>query len=311
MLDFRRARGRTLAWPTLLLAAFAFVAWCVQFWLGVSGLWPGWAVVLGNAVCAYAIYITAHDAAHGAISRAGWVNDWIGRVTLLLITPVIAFAPFRYLHLQHHRVTNEPEGDPDMWASGQRWWSLAFRFATIDFAYCVFYVRRMRARPRREIVEGVLSVAASLSLVALLFGLGLGKETLLFWILSGRITVFFLAWLLDYLPHRPHDVAHRENAFRATNVRVGAERWLSPLLLWQNYHLVHHLYPAEPFYKTVDVWRAKERWHLQQSPFLVDVWGRPLSVAAYSAARGISVGEGERPSASNADRVAPDRAQSA
>jgi fatty acid desaturase len=285
MLESTRARRRAVAWPTLFLATFSFLAWGAQFWLGVQGYWPAWAVVVGNMLCAYTIYITVHDAAHGAFAKARWANEWLGRVWILALTPFIAFSAYRYLHLQHHRATNEPQADPDMWASGERWWTLAFKFATIDLAYWAFYLRRLPTRPRKEVVEAVLSLGVSIGMVAALWAFGLGREVLLFWILPGRLAIFFLAWLFDYMPHRPHGVAQKENAYQATNIRVGAERWLSPLLLWQNYHLVHHLYPREPFYLTVDLWREKERWHLDQSPLLVDVWGRPLSAQAYLAVR--------------------------
>lgn len=285
MLESQRAKRRVLAWPTLSLAIISFLAWGAQFWLGMSGVWPAWAVVVGNAACAYAIYITAHDAAHGSIARARWVNDWVGRVAIVVLTPFIAFAAYRYLHLQHHRATNEPDADPDMWASGERWWELVLRFATIDLAYWAFYLRRLSTRPGKEVVEAIVSLGVSIAIIVALSMVGHGKDVLLFWILPGRLAIFALALLLDYLPHYPHAVAQKDNAYRATNVRVGGERWLSPLMLWQNYHLVHHLYPREPFYLTVDLWREKERWHIERDPLLVDFWGRPLSAQAYLAAR--------------------------
>jgi fatty acid desaturase len=97
----RRARRRIVAWPTLLLATSAFVVWAAQLWLGANDIWPVW-VVAGNTACAYAMYITVHDATHGAVAKARWINDWLGRVGILVLTPLIAFAPYRYLHLQHH-----------------------------------------------------------------------------------------------------------------------------------------------------------------------------------------------------------------
>jgi ring-1,2-phenylacetyl-CoA epoxidase subunit PaaE len=242
-------------------------------------------VVLGNTICAYFIYITVHDAAHGAVARSHAVNDWLGRLCILPLTPFIAFSAFRYLHLQHHRATNEPERDPDYWATGARWWSLAFRFATFDLAYWVFYLEQLRQRPQREIIESITSVAVNVAVVAGLFALGIGREVLLFWILPGRLAIAVLVWVLAYLPHRPHEVMQKDDPFRATNIRFGMERWLSPLMLFQNYHLVHHLYPKEPFFLTVELWREKERFHLEQNPYLVDVRGRPGSVAQYLESR--------------------------
>ena len=45
--------------------------------------------------------------------------------------------------------------------------------------------------------------------------------------------------------------------FMATTMRMGWEWLLTPLLVYQNYHLIHHLYPTVPFYKMHDVWHLK------------------------------------------------------
>jgi ring-1,2-phenylacetyl-CoA epoxidase subunit PaaE len=238
-------------------------------------------------VAAYALYITMHDAAHGGVSRARWVNELVGRLSCPVITPLLAFPAFRYMHLCHHGATNEPDSDPDMWASGESFGQLVWRFATIDVGYYAFYLRRIRDRPRGELLDAGASLLTHVTIVAVLCGLGLGREVLLFWILPGRVTVFFLAWVLDYLPHRPHRIRQRDDAYRATCIRVGHEAWISPLMLWQNYHLSHHLYPRAPFWRTVALWRAREQWHLNREPELVTIWGRPLSADGYRALRGL------------------------
>ena len=40
-------------------------------------------------------------------------------------------------------------------------------------------------------------------------------------------------------------------------MRMGWEWLLTPLLVCQNYHLIHHLYPTVPFYKIHDAWYLK------------------------------------------------------
>jgi hypothetical protein len=37
--------------------------------------------------------------------------------------------------------------------------------------------------------------------------------------------------------------------YMATTMRFGLEWLLTPLLVYQNYHLIHHLYPEIPFYR--------------------------------------------------------------
>ena len=59
------------------------------------------------------------------------------------------------------------------------------------------------------------------------------------------------------LPHHPVIVSQEEDAYLATTMRVGWEWLLTPLLVYQNYHLIHHLYPTLPFYKMHRVWYLK------------------------------------------------------
>ena len=58
-----------------------------------------------------------------------------------------------------------------------------------------------------------------------------------------------------YEPHAPHEVTVDVDRYRATVVRSGA-LWTF-LLLGQNHHLVHHLFPAVPFHRLASVWRAR------------------------------------------------------
>ncbi|MEO8181024.1 MAG: fatty acid desaturase [Deltaproteobacteria bacterium] len=262
--------------------------WGVVFWAGGTRALPASVCVACASVLSYVSYIAAHDAAHGGMSRHRWLNGCVGRCCLLLLSPLFSFSAFRYLHLQHHAATNDPSRDPDMWASSSRPWSLPLRFASLDLAYYVFYFRRLRQRPTREVVETLATAALAVLGLGIALRGGWGWNVLLFWILPGRVAMFVLAWLLDYLPHQPHRIRQRDDAFRATRIRVGMEAWLSPIMLWQNYHLVHHLYPRAPFWLMVRLWRAHERWHLQQGPVMVSVSGKPLNEAEYRRRRGLA-----------------------
>ena len=41
-------------------------------------------------------------------------------------------------------------------------------------------------------------------------------------------------------------------------MRLGKEWLLGPLLQYQNYHLMHHLFPTTPFYRHARLWRLVE-----------------------------------------------------
>jgi ring-1,2-phenylacetyl-CoA epoxidase subunit PaaE len=74
---------------------------------------------------------------------------------------------------------------------------------------------------------------------------------------------------------------------KGTRNRVGGERMLSPALLYQNYHLVHHLHPVVPFYRYIAVWRRNEERYLDGGPALSSVRGRPLTPEEYRRLRGL------------------------
>ncbi|MEO2137580.1 MAG: fatty acid desaturase, partial [bacterium] len=84
---------------------------------------------------------------------------------------------------------------------------------------------------------GLLAVIVAASLAGYL------SEVLLLGLLPTSLAWMTLAVCFDYLPHRPH---LERNRYLAT--RVTLFPGLKYLLLWQNFHLVHHLYPTIPFY---------------------------------------------------------------
>ena len=56
-------------------------------------------------------------------------------------------------------------------------------------------------------------------------------------------------------------------------------------MLYQNYHLVHHLHPLIPFYRYLAVWRRNEETYLEGEPALATPRGRELTVAEYRRIR--------------------------
>ena len=116
-------------------------------------------------------------------------------------------------------------------------------------------------------------------------------DLLVLYLLPVRIAVMFLGFAFDYLPH--HGLRHTplEDRFKTTRNRVGAERLLTPLLLYQNYHLVHHLHPLVPFHRYLAVWFRNEETYLRGGPALSTVRGRPITVEEYRKLRQLAAEE--------------------
>ena len=276
-----------VAWPTLALFILAFGLYLASIWLGLNGVWANATVVCVNTLCAYALFTVAHDASHNSLSLHPFFNDLLGRISAAVLLPFPLFRLFRYVHMQHHRFSNEQD-DPDMWVGRASVWSLPFRCATIDIYYMYYYLPKLWSRPIDQIRDVFLSILGGSVVIAGLLYFGWGMQVFLYWFLPARIAIFFLVLAFDVWPHAPYKATAKENKYLATNIRVGFERVLTPLLLSQNYHLVHHLYPLVPFYRYARVWRARERFHLEQNPFMVSMTGREVSKEAYLSKRSIS-----------------------
>jgi beta-carotene hydroxylase len=134
-------------------------------------------------------------------------------------------------------------------------WTLPLRWLTQDLHYYYRYFRAMRLRPKAEVVEAAVTLIALHALAGAIAMAGYGTEVLLFWLIPTRLALGMLAFAFDFLPHHPHSVPASEDRFQATGVLPS--RWLTPLLISQNYHLVHHLYPGVPFYRYGRVWWSR------------------------------------------------------
>ncbi|MFT6397981.1 MAG: ferredoxin-NADP reductase/fatty acid desaturase [Bradymonadia bacterium] len=246
--DRWRAYTGFIAWPTVALMT-ALVAGEALVWAGVLGgsLAIGWAM-LAATVLAYAGFTVMHEASHGNIdggeAAAAWLEEalgWIGGFLLFAPYPV-----FRAMHLQHHAHTNDPERDPDHWVAADTPMSVLARCFTIFPHYYAEFFRGRFGGPGVGVRSRAGSIVGVSVMIALLVGLvaaGLGREALLLWVVPAWLASAVLAFAFDWLPHHPHAIQER---FRNTRVLLGPGLTLS--LLWQNYHLIHHLYPRVPFY---------------------------------------------------------------
>lgn len=276
-----------VAWPTVLLWIFAAGVWGLSTWAGVTERLSYVWVLLINGWATFLAFTVLHDASHRAVSTRQWVNALFGQLSVIFLTPAPAFTFFRFVHMQHHRFTNEGgDQDPDYWVSQGKQWLLPFKWPFLDLYYYYWYIPRVKQRTKKEQREFLVTITSLLFILDGLYTLGWLDEFLLYHFLPARIAAFILAFAFDYLPHRPHDVTGKEAPYQATNVRVGLEWLLTPVLLYQNYHLVHHLHPLVPFYRYIKVWKARERTLLEQEAAMVSpLAGRSVNVERYMSHR--------------------------
>lgn len=279
-------RVPVVSWPIigLLVAGLATVIGSSAAYL--SGGFPWWATILANALGSYLLFTVAHDAAHHSASSNTTLNTWLGRLSTPFFAAHAAYPVWRFIHMQHHRFTNHgTEKDPDHYTQEGPRWQLPLRWVSIDLFYLVFYLRHWGSRPAREKREELLNLGLMVAVFAAIAVTSGLWALLVVAIIPGRLNILFLAWAFDYLPHSGLHHKPEEDKLKTTRNRIGREWLMSPVLLYQNYHLVHHLHPIVPFYKYVKVWRRNEGQYLEGDPALSTVGGRPLTPEEYRRLR--------------------------
>ena len=267
----------TLSWPIVGIFTAALVLFAVSSWAAIGHHAPRPLTIALNAVAIFVMFTVLHDASHYSISSKRWVNGVFGRAAMLFVWPLISFPGWGFIHIEHHRHTNDDDHDPDHFASHGPWWQLPVRFAAMDAPYLTFYLRNHKRRPRRELAESGALVALSIAVVATTVITGSFWLLLVVYVIPERIALIVLAWWFDWLPHHGLEDTQTENRYRATRNRVGLEWLFTPLMLSQNYHLVHHLHPSIPFYRYLKTWRRNEEAYLERDPAISTAFGKSLN----------------------------------
>jgi fatty acid desaturase len=265
-----------VAWPSGLLAG-GLGLWSTASALALTGVVPWWVAMLVNAVAAFLLFTVTHEAWHHTTSTSSTLNTWVGRVATAFFAPFAGFGMARYIHMQHHRFTNDEDADPDHFLVHGRRWTTLLRWQSIDIFYFRFYARHWGSRPRAERTELVVTFLLTAAVATAAVATGHGWEFLYLYILPSRIQLLSLGYAFAYLPHHDLPDTPQTDRFKTTRVRVGAEKILTPVMLYQNYHLVHHLHPVVPFYRYIAVWRRNEEEYLARDPAVVSPRGRPVT----------------------------------
>ncbi len=275
---FTPAEWRHLSRRSDLLGVGAVVhAWGV---IGVAmalAVWQPWLILVAIPVIGtrqLGLAILMHEAAHGGLSRRGWLNDGLGR--WIVGAPVGAdLKSYRPYHLQHHKYAQQAE-DPDLNLSAPfpitpR--SLRRKILR-DLTGQTFYKQRRnqianalgfgirpgqgtqnRMTAARDAVVPFL--AANLVLLA---GLSL----------AGVWWAYFVLWLLpmaswNQLVTRLRNIAEHavltDQDDPLKQARTTRASWLERVFIAPynvNYHCEHHMFMHLPFYRLAEAHRLLE-----------------------------------------------------
>ena len=237
-------------WLPLWAAAGAVASWGLMDWDSQGPTWlPALAVasgILGCAIAINALNLLMHEGMHGILFKGSRANRW-GSV-LLGATVLMGFSAYRILHLRHHRYLGTPL-DPDDYHNYTRRrglvWLLHFARLTIG---CIVYIFAIPAlalrygtwRERRAVLADYAVLACLYAAAFLLIPIS---------ILAGSwlVPLLVVAILVQVRGFTQHGIADAHDPLLASRC-IQPNRLVAALVLHENHHLEHHLFPEIPSY---------------------------------------------------------------
>ena len=231
--------------PTVGLFLGGYVLAGLTIWGWFIGQWPLPVLVLVGFLALHLEGTVIHDACHNAAHPNRFWNAFMGHGAALLLG--FSYPVFTRVHLQHHAHVNDPKHDPDHIVSTfGPLWLIAPRFFYHEF---FFFQRRLWRR--YELFEWAL--ARTLFVLIIVVAAQGGFLDFIFncWFAPALLVGVTLGLFFDYLPHRPFSSRNRWQ-----NARVYPGNTMNLLIMGQNYHLVHHLWPSIPWFQYQAAYRA-------------------------------------------------------
>ncbi|MBZ0161842.1 MAG: fatty acid desaturase [Notoacmeibacter sp.] len=237
------------AWPTVVLALVLLGCFVAASFMAGTGRVPLWAGMVVNTVVIYAMYTVVHEAVHGNVSSRRTDLRWTDRLLgVLCCFPLwLFFDHHRKSHMAHHARTNEEE-DPDIYARGGflGWVFVRAPLSLMNYFNPIqLYRESVRfGLTREEMRVAFLTFGINWATVAALVWAGYAYEFLMLWFIPWIIGQIVMLTLFTWVPHHDH---HETGRYR--NTRISLWPGANFLLLGQNYHLIHHMMPAIPYYR--------------------------------------------------------------
>lgn len=271
-LEWRAFTGK-VATPTLVFSILLIGLYALVIYLGINKKLSFLTCGVLNTILTYLIFTPLHEATHGNISgknkQLKGVENVIGWLSGLTLT--LPFPMFKYLHFTHHSHTNDEEKDPDYWVASQNRFYVLLRCMTMigDYYNCFFKnYKEQIANPttKNRFYSGAIGLV-TIHLFGIFWGMQMGWQYPIYlWVVPALAAGTFLAFAFNYLPHHPHAVQKRY-----LDTRIILFPGFTILLLSQNMHLIHHLYPNIPFYKYGAAFK-KMRKHLESKGARIEDW---------------------------------------
>ena len=251
-----------ISWPIVAIAVGGIAASISVMALALLGHLSYWLAAPALAFIFYWFFAVIHDGAHRSIAKNKTLNDLIAQAAITVALPYANLELLRWAHMEHHRFTNDKEKDPDYWSHGTSY-TLPLRWCLIDVMYLLRLINSDSPQKPKLLKNLIPYLVFGAAVIGGLIWAGFGMEYVLLSLIPSRLMFIAVGFTFFWMPHNHWTGEEEEykqvnNYSMATSIREGKESLMNILLQYQNYHLVHHMWPTTPFYNNEKVFRLLE-----------------------------------------------------
>lgn len=261
---------RVIEWPTVMVMLGTYTLFALGGWVWAS---TGVVSIILTGIALAQFSSLQHEVLHHHPFRAQGLNEALVFPALM---PFVPYLRFKDTHLRHHfdPALTDPYDDPESNYLEPAVWAQTPLLLQILLRWNNTLAGRVLLGPALGtyifLRDELALLRAGDGRVLLAWGLHLiGLVPLLLWLqwIQMPIWAYLLAVYLGtallkirtYLEHRAHAV------FRARTVVVEDRGPLSYLFLNNNFHVVHHMHPAVPWYELPALYASRREHYLRRN----------------------------------------------
>lgn len=251
---------------TLSLLVCAMACECLLCYF--YNILPKPVTILANGLLIGNVFLhLAHEAYHGSMHHNKIVNDSLGLICNLIATPLGVFPIVRFLHFNHHRHTRNHH-DMDNWLLTGNTPILIVKWLFVDLFYVYVFFVKLKGINRYYLLSALFYGMILFTAIGWILMQNTLQPLLFYWMISSRLGLLYFSFFSIYLVHSPALTQGNAGVLKATVIRPN--KWLTALSTCQNYHLIHHLYPAIPFYKLSNVWQSQKEQLIKKGAIVIN-----------------------------------------
>ncbi len=250
--DIARKHIGKFPWFAVVFAFVNLAIWISLWPLVITGTISVWVGLIIASINATLSYLPSHEAQHDIIARPGsklyWLNELVGHLSTIPLA--LPYRVAKLTHLQHHRHTNNPKFDPDYTSRARGplhaiWRSIQNRQPRGNGAFNAYGRTLLRLKRYDVYREAALHRFVFFGILITLAWSGYAVEAAVLMWLPHHLGYTYIQYYLSWAPHHPANETSRYRSTRSFRAAFG-----NYISLGMQYHIVHHLHPRIPLYRT-------------------------------------------------------------